>query len=147
MTFLADVNFWVALEIDDHIHHAIAMDWVQEAPDNDLAFCRVTQKGFLRLLTNRHVMKGEPFTAPEAWRSYDMLRSNRRVRFANEPAGLEQAWRNLTRHPGIGPNFWTDAYLTAFAEASGFVVLTFDRELAKRAGRQAKLLAAADKIQ
>ncbi|HYK59686.1 MAG TPA: TA system VapC family ribonuclease toxin [Bryobacteraceae bacterium] len=142
MTFLADVNFWLALEIDDHVHHATAMSWTEEAPEDDLALCRVTQKGFLRLLTNPHVMKGEPFTAPEAWRSYDTLRSNRRVRFAEEPLGLEPSWRNLTRHPGTGPNFWTDAYLTAFAEAAGFLVLTFDRNLAKRAGEHARLLAA-----
>jgi uncharacterized protein len=130
MNFLADVNFWMALEIDDHVHHATAMNWIEEAPDDDLAFCRVTQKGFLQLLTNPRVMKGEPFTAAEAWRSYDTLRSNRRVRFADEPPGLEQAWRAATEHSRKGPNFWTGAYLTAFAITAGLVVLTFDRELA-----------------
>jgi toxin-antitoxin system PIN domain toxin len=138
MNFLTDVNFWLALEIDDHVHHATAMNWTQEAPDDDLAFCRVTQKGFLRLLTNPHGMKGEPFTAAEAWR----LRSNRQVLFADEPAGLERAWRGITQPSWKGPSFWTDACLTAFATAAGLVVLNFERELAKRAGRHARLLAA-----
>ena len=129
------------------MHHPVAMDWLRETPEEDLAFCRITQKGLLRLLTNSRAMKGDAFSASEAWRAYDTLRSNRRVRFANEPVGLEQAWRDLTGRPGIGPNFWTDAYLTAFAEAAGFVVLTFDRELAKRAGSHAQLLAAPDAIQ
>jgi predicted nucleic acid-binding protein len=26
----------------------------------------------------------------------------------------------------VGHNFWTDAYLAAFAEASGFTLVTFD---------------------
>lgn len=147
MTCLGDVNFWVALSLDDHVHHAAAANWLRETQDDDVAFCRVTQKGFLRLLTNPHVMKGEPFTAQEAWRSYDTLRSNRRIWFADEPPGLEQEWRAATQHVRKGPNFWTDAYLAAFAEAAGFVVLTFDRELARRAGSHAQLLAAPDAIQ
>ena len=63
MTCLADVNFWLALEIDDHIHHAGAMGWLQDTPEEDLAFCRITQIGFLRLLTNPHVMKTDVLTS------------------------------------------------------------------------------------
>jgi toxin-antitoxin system PIN domain toxin len=141
MTCLADVNFWLALEIDDHIHHASAMGWLQDTPEEDIAFCRITQNGFLRLLTNPHVMKTDVLTASDAWRAYDSLCTNRRVRFADEPSGLEEAWRRLTRHSRKGPNFWTDAYLTAFATAAGFTVLTFDLELARHAGPRAHLLA------
>lgn len=142
MTFLGDVNFWLAWAVEDHIHHTIATNWYRETPEADLLFCRITQKGLLRLLTNPHVMKGDVLTGPGAWRAYDTLRSNRRVGFAGEPPGLEQAWRAATQDSLKGPNFWTDAYLTAFAMAAGFVVLTFDRELAKRAGKHARFLAA-----
>ena len=85
-------------------------------------------------------MKTDVLTSSDAWRAYDTLCANRRVRFADEPRGLEEAWCRLTRHSGRGPNFWTDAYLTAFATAAGFIVLTFDRELARQAGPRAHLL-------
>ena len=147
MTFLGDVNFWLALAVDDHVHHMIATDWLSDTPDEDLAFCRVTQKGLLRLLTNSTIMKSDVFTASEAWSAYDALISNQRMRFEHEPPGMEHAWRDLTRDSRKGRDFWTDAYLTAFAMAAGFIVLTFDRELARRAGRQAKLLAAPNVIQ
>lgn len=97
MTFLGDVNFWLALAVDDHVHHAIAAKWLRDTLEEELAFCRITQKGLLRLLTNSSVMKGDVFTASEAWGAYDTLRLNRRVRFAEEPPGMEQAWRDLTQ--------------------------------------------------
>jgi hypothetical protein len=55
---------------------------------------------------------------------------------------LEQAWRAPTQNPLQEPDFWTDAYLSAFAMAAGLVVLTFGRELARRAGKHARFLAA-----
>jgi uncharacterized protein len=140
MTYLADVNFWLALAVDDHVHHVPAKEWVTEAPEEGLVFCRITQNGFLRLLTNPNVMKGDVLTARRAWEAYDILCANPRVQFAEEPHGLERSWRDLTRRAGKGPNFWTDAYLIAFAKAGGFEVLTFDRELALHACPQAHLL-------
>lgn len=134
MACLADVNFWLALTVDSHVHHAAAMGWLRDNPDEDLVFCRITQSGLLRLLTNSQIMKDDVLTPAEAWRAYDTFASNRRVRFMNEPNGLEQHWRSLARHSRKGPNFWTDAYLTAFAAAAGLAVLTFDRELGRRAG-------------
>jgi len=34
-------------------------------------------------------------------------------------------WRGLTTNGIVGHNFWTDAYLAAFAEAAGFTLVTF----------------------
>ena len=58
MTYLADVNVWVALALAGHVHNAIAQQWFEEAETERILFCRTTQKGLLRLLTNsRHGRK------------------------------------------------------------------------------------------
>ena len=141
MTCLADVNFWIALTVDEHVHHAAAAEWLENSAGDRVAFCRITQNGFLRLLTNPSVMKRDVLTSAGAWAAYDTLSTNPQIRFVEEPEGLEQSWRNLTRRFSKGPNFWTDAYLAAFADAAGFSLVTFDRDLARHAGRRAHLLA------
>lgn len=126
MTYLPDVNVWVAAIIAEHTLHASARAWF-ESVDNDIAFCRVTQMALLRLLTNVHVMAGDAMTAGQAWRVLDRLHRDERIVFASEPAGLERAWRGLTPAGRTGPNFWTDAYLAAFVEAAACTLVTFDR--------------------
>ena len=54
MTYLPDVNVWIALAADKHIHHSVARSWFTKVQDEKLAFCRITQLAFLRLLTNKH---------------------------------------------------------------------------------------------
>jgi predicted nucleic acid-binding protein len=59
MTYLLDVNVWIALAAERHTHHRVARHWFSNLQDEKLAFCRLTQLGFLRLLTNKHVMQEE----------------------------------------------------------------------------------------
>jgi predicted nucleic acid-binding protein len=59
MTYLPDVNVWIALAADRHALHRAARHWFSRLVDEKLAFCRLTQLGFLRLLTNKHVMHEE----------------------------------------------------------------------------------------
>jgi len=47
---LPDINAWVALASDRHVHHGLARDWFTAMRGAGTAFCRVTQMGFLRLL-------------------------------------------------------------------------------------------------
>ena len=96
-----------------------------------MAFCRVTQAGFLRLLNNARVMGPNVLNARAAWGIYDALRSDGRVRFAAEPTGLEEHWRRATRHTHSGPNFWTEAYLKAFAAEAELTLVTFDQALTR----------------
>jgi uncharacterized protein len=62
-----------------------------------------------------------------AWRAFDELISDERVAFAEEPAGIEAAWRGLTQLQTFSQNVWSDAYLAAFAQAADLEVVTFDR--------------------
>jgi hypothetical protein len=140
MTYLADVNVWLAWTLYDHVHHNIALNWFFESDPDGIVFCRVTQMGFLRLLTNRKAMSEVPLKAAEAWRLFDEVIALDRVGFSAEPDGLEEEWRKAAPNYPSGPNSWTDAYLGAFAKASGFTVVTFDKAFAKRPGVPARLL-------
>ena len=131
MTYLPDVNLWIALTVAENVHHKPALDWIEDAADDTIAFCRVTQMGFLRLLTNSRVMAEDVLTADQAWRSMERIRRNDRVIFASEPPGVEQSWRGMTTSQKTGANFWTDAYLAAFAQVTGYTLVTFDRSFGK----------------
>lgn len=67
MNYLADVNLRIALVADQHVHHPAASRCFRNLGDDKLAFCRVTQMGFLRLLTNKHVMQEEVVSPDQAW--------------------------------------------------------------------------------
>ena len=72
-------------------------------------------------------------TAREGWAAYDTLRRALAIRFAPEPAGVEDIWRESAPDRARGLNYWTDAYLTAFSRAAGLTLVTFDRALAREA--------------
>ena len=76
---LPDVNVWLALAAEGHIHHAPAMEWFSTQPDDSVAFCRVTQMGLLRLLTNSNAMGRGPRTLAKAWEVYEQMRFDRRI--------------------------------------------------------------------
>ncbi len=131
MTCLPDVNVWLALTIAEHLLHRAAIAWYEQLSDDCIAWARITQMGFLRLLTNPKVMGKDALTAIEAWKLYDDWCQDPRVIWVVEPDDLDVSWRKSTASGRSGPNFWTDAYLAAFASAAGFTLVTFDRSLAR----------------
>jgi len=119
MIYLPDVNIWIALTSNRHVHHPIATEWLQGIDQDTIAFCRVSELGFLRLLTNPHVLGKDVLSASQAWRVYDAWRMDDRVVFLPERAGFSEQWRLLGNEISGGPNAWTDAYLAAFAAHAG----------------------------
>lgn len=123
---LPDVNVWLAFSAADHEHHQRARHYWYEESGDQLAFCRVTALGFLRLVTNASAMGGNPLTIPQAWQAYGDFRRLPEVLLAAEPDDCE-AWLEhwaLGKHPA--PRQWTDAYLAAFARAGGLRLVSFD---------------------
>ncbi len=139
--YLVDVNVWVAIAVAEHVHHAAALLWLSAPETGQIGLCRVTQQGLLRLLSNPRVMGGDALSAMRAWAVYDGMFGDARVRFFPEPAGLESHWRQATRHRRTGPNFWTDAYLSAFAAVAGLTLVTFDRAFAHHSTATVRVLA------
>jgi len=130
-----DVNVWVALTYDGHVHHGRAKVWLDSIqPDAALFFCRVTQLGLLRLLTTEAVMgKHEVLNQAGAWGAYDRWFEDDRVSFLAEPSGIERPFRDSSRLHRPAPKDWADSYLIAFAAVSGLTLVTFDRVLGNRA--------------
>jgi len=130
-----DINVWVALTYEGHVHHAIARSWFASAGDSlRLFFCRFTQLGLLRLLTAVPVMgKDEVMTQAEAWGAYDRWLQDERVAFLDEPSGLETPFRAMTQASRSATKDWADSYLAAFALASQLTLVTFDRGFQNKA--------------
>jgi toxin-antitoxin system PIN domain toxin len=125
--FLPDVNLWLALAFESHIHHVAAKAWFDGVADNEnCAFCRMTQQGFLRLATNPKAFADEAVTLAEAWRLYDAFLADLRITYLAEPNGIELIWRDYTNAQAFSPKVWNDAYLAAFARAGDHKVITFD---------------------
>ena len=92
-----------------------------------MMFCRITQLGLLRLLCNETVMGSQRQTAQQAYASYNQLLAQSIIDFAPEPNGLEARLLAYCELGRSSKNFWTDAYLAAFASAGAMSLATFDR--------------------
>lgn len=127
-----DINVWVALAYQGHQHHSVAAAWFNELTGT-AGFCRITQIGFLRLLTHPLIMGDETKTQKEAWAAYDKLLADSRVVFHFEPElrELDIEFRSLTTSSRSSAQQWPDAYLAAFARVAGLTLVTFDRALSK----------------
>ncbi len=131
-----DLNVWIALTIKAHEHHTVAWDWYQSLqPARTLAFCRVTQLGFLRLITTEAVAKHETLNQKGAWAAFDQWIGKGGAVYINEPLGLDIELRELTGQVIPAPKEWSDSYLAAFARAASMEVVTFDRALSRKATR------------
>lgn len=129
---LPDINVWLALTFDSHIHHPAAKTWFDGLPSDAVcSFCRLTQLGFLRLATSRKVFGKYALNLPDAWQKDDTFLSDPRVAFAEEPADLEKHWRIFTQSRSFSPQVWNDAYLAAFALAGKLDLVTFDKALSQ----------------
>jgi toxin-antitoxin system PIN domain toxin len=128
---LIDVGVWLAAVWGRHAHYPVASDWFNRQAD-DLVFCRVTQMGLLRLLSNPAIMGGDAVDRSHAWRLFDQLWSDERVLWADEPDELDAVWRTISARDDKSHKLWTDDYLAAFAQAGDLALATLDRKLPSR---------------
>jgi uncharacterized protein len=138
---LPDVNVWLALTFDSHVHHPAAKTWFDALSGQLCLFCRMTQQGLLRLSTNSKVFGSHALTMPDAWQKYDIFQSDRCVSYVEEPVDLERHWRTFTGRSSHSPNVWSDAYLAAFAIAGNWELVSFDKGLKQYPGVNCTVLA------
>jgi uncharacterized protein len=130
LSVFPDVNVWIALTLGSHVHNRIAAQWLEDVPpDSHICFCRITQLGFLRLLTTQAVMGADALSQAGAWKMYDRWMEDTRIVFADEPAGIEMILRAHSREKHSSPKEWVDSYLIAFAESAGFTLVSIDQGL------------------
>lgn len=128
---LLDVGVWLAAAWERHARHRVAADWFGRQ-DGDLLFCRVTQMGLLRLLSNRAIMGEDTVDRSAAWRVFDQLWADERVLWADEPGELDAVWRAFSARNDKSHKLWTDDYLAAFAQTYGATLATLDGKLSAR---------------
>ena len=128
------MNVWFALTHQIHPQHFSAAAWAESLDDNAVVyFCRFTQLGLLRLLTNQSAMGDEALTQRQAWEIFDALIANSGNRMMEEPHGIDQLFRQFTDRDEASTKQWADGYLAAFAVSGGVQLVTFDRALATKA--------------
>lgn len=142
---LCDTNVWLALALSGHQHHDAARAWLDTIDEPGVIhFCRATQQSFLRLLTNRTVLGAygiAALTNAEAWAAYAAFLEDDRIAVAaGEPDGLEAQWKAFALRQSPAPKVWMDAYLSAFALAGGFELVTTDADFRQYRGIALRLL-------
>ena len=128
-----DVNVWIALTYRAHVHYTVARLWLDSLSDDfELCFCRLTQLGFLRLLTTPAVMSNRVLSQSGAWEVYDEWTQNGRATYVEEPPSVERIFRSLSQSRQSAPKDWADSYVSGFAQAAGLQLVTFDHALQRR---------------
>jgi toxin-antitoxin system PIN domain toxin len=129
MKHLCDSNVFLALAVEQHVHHASAAKWFGALSEADTTlFCRATRISFLRLLTQKIAPDFVPLTNRAAWAALDQLMADDATGFEPEPPGLDFVWRQLADGDISSPKRWMDAYLAAFAITGGLRMVTLDKD-------------------
>ena len=132
MRKLLDLNAWLALFLEGHSQHAVVRNWyaTEVLVAGDLSFCRATEMGFLRLLTQQRVMQAcglDAFTNDEAVKFLSQIQRDEAIGFVGEAPGTRALWLALARGGQASPKVWMDAYLAALAITQDMKLITFDQ--------------------
>ena len=135
---LPDVNIWLALALSGHTHHRAARKWLDgQQTRAGILFCRATQQGLVRVLTSPAVLSGyglPPLTNRQAWGVFEQFMADDRFALAVEPFGIEDLWKDFSLRESPSPKLWMDAWLAAFAIASGLQLVTIDKAFTQFTG-------------
>lgn len=130
MTDLPDVNVWLALADENHLHHPRALAYWRGESSPSIAFCRVTMLGFLRLSTHPKVLS-RPLAPGEAWDLIHRYRVEAGVVLLDDSWGMDQEFMAFSRRVDFAHHLWTDAYLAALAEFHGCRMVSFDTDFSQ----------------
>lgn len=133
MKYLCDSNVFLALAVEQHVHHPIVVKWFGAFAETDKAFfCRATKISFLRLLTQKIAPDFVPLTNQEAWAVLDALMTDDVMSYLSDHHhGLDSVWRELANGDAASPKLWMDAYLAAFAITERMKMVTLDKDFQK----------------
>ena len=128
---LLDVNVWLALTFDSHIHHPAAKSWFDGLSNNSICcFCRLTQQGFLRLATNSKVFP-KPLSVDEALEHVDTWLAHPNTKIVAETDEHWRILRDLLQATGAAGNLTSDAHLAALALEYGAVLSSCDADFSR----------------
>lgn len=130
---IPDINVWLALVDENHMHHAAALDYWNQARADQVRFCRITMLGFMRLSAQPRVLS-RTLTNPEAWDVYQRYLATPNLGFLAEPGNLETHLLALTKETSLPNRYWTDAYLAALTLATNARLVSFDGDFQRFVG-------------
>lgn len=134
MPDLLDVSVWLPLSAPDHVHYPRALRYWNEESAEELVFCRVTALALLRHLTNRRIMGTSALDGAAAWRAVAVWLTVPRVKLLDEPPEVDEILAAWSGQVDIRGGAWTDAFLAAFAVASGCRLVAFDGDFRRYPG-------------
>ena len=127
---LLDVNVFVALLAENHIHHQLVTEWFNASPSPQWAICPFTEAGFLRTAT---APRPGQITISEATAVL--------ARMAQHPGyhylPISADWHTLCSpffRRLYGTKQVTDAYLLGLAVREGLALVTLDKAVVHLAG-------------
>ncbi len=134
MRDLLDASVWLPLSAPDHVHYPRARHYWDKEAAGELGFCRVTALALLRHLTNSRILGDVALDGAAAWRAFETWLALPQITFLTEPPGLEELLAQWARKLDLRTGQWTDAYLAAFAAASGCRLIAFDGDFHRYPG-------------
>jgi toxin-antitoxin system PIN domain toxin len=127
MRHLCDSKVFVALTVQTHPAHKATRGWLKTLVAEDtLAFCRMSEMSFLRLLTQKIAEGYKPVKNEEAVEKLEQWKALSFIEVCAEPDGMEADWLRLAAVGQAAPKRWMDAYLAAFAVRAGMRMVTLD---------------------
>lgn len=128
MRHLLDVNVWIALLDEAHVHHALARDWMEQ-PGVQIATCPLVENGVVRVLNLPGYSRHGPVGFEPVRRKLQQICGEIDHAFWPDSLSLRSdALVDWTRV--LGHNQITDVYLLALAVANGGCLITLDHRVA-----------------
>jgi len=134
MRDLLDASVWLPLSAPEHVHYPRARRYWDEESASELAFCRVTALALLRHLTNARILGDAALDGRAAWRALEAWLALPHITLLAEPPGLGELLAQWAGKHDLRAGQWTDAYLAAFAVASGCRLVAFDGDFHRYQG-------------
>ena len=132
MDVLADVNVIFSLVNERHVHHKRVSGWFDSQGSGfRLCICRLVQMAFIRLLSNKAAMDGDPLSLAAAWKVYADLIKDPSIMFIHEPKGFQPTWIGLCSPYGASPKVLSDAYLAAISITTSLPLVSLDKDFGK----------------
>lgn len=128
MRDLLDSSVWLPLSAPDHVHYARARRYWDDEAAGELVFCRVTALALLRHLTNPRILGEAVLGGTAAWHALQTWLALPQITLLGEPVGLDELLGQWATQLDLRGGRWTDAYLAAFAAATGCRLVAFDSD-------------------
>jgi hypothetical protein len=128
--YLLDVNVFVALLAESHVHHQLVTKWFNASPHLHWAICSFTEAGFLR---NATASRPGQITMSEATAVLGTMAQHPGYHYLPITAD----WHGLCSpffKRLYGTKQVTDAYLLGLAVREGMVLVTLDKAILHLAG-------------